>query len=137
MSSIALYFFENEKLNKYNPLWILILIMTYILIIYTTVYWYFFPHPYLHLIFEEAASTAWILQILIILYALSLIRGFITVRKEYHEERFKKVPIPLVVMSSIIIPLIAFVNIFTGNFLLSMGLLVYGIIYTVAAFKFR
>lgn len=138
MSLIELYFFEDETLNKYNPLWLLGLVLIYFLIIYNTVYWYFFPNPILCLIFEEAAFTAWILQIMMILFSLRIIHEFIILRNEYHEERFKKIPIPVIIMFSVVIPILTFANnIFTANFLFSMILLIYGIIFTVLAYKFR
>lgn len=137
MSLIDLYFFENETLNKYNLLWLFGLALLYFLVIYNTVYWYYFPNPLLHLIFEEAASTAWTLQILMILVSLSLIRSFIMIRNEYHKEKFKKIPIPAIIMFSVVIPILTFVNNFTGNFLLSMWLLIYGIVFTILAFKLR
>lgn len=136
-SLVSLYFFENETLNKYNIIWLLGLILIYFLVTFNTVYWYFFPHPLLYHIFEEVAPYALIFQIGLILFVISMTRGFFTVRMEYNEGRLKKVPIPAVCLFSVMIPILSFVNNFTGNFLFSMGLLAFGVIFTVLAFKFR
>lgn len=141
MSSInlyTLYFFESEALNKYNKLWLLILVLIYLFVVLNTIYWYFFPHPVLYLIFFEIGPFSLIIQLgIILIIILGLIKGFYITKKAYNEERSKMVPILAVVLFSVPIPLLSFINNFTGNFKFSFALIVFGVIYTILAFRFR
>jgi len=139
MSTIILQFFENKTINKYNKYWISGVAVIYFLVIFNTLYWYFSPFPLLETVFQEFRQHSLIIQELIIIFiALPMIPGFIVVKKAYNKLRLKKVPIPAILMISTPIPLFAFVNnCLTGNFLLSMILLIYGVLFSLLAFRFR
>jgi hypothetical protein len=134
-----LKFFENKNLNKFNQYWIVIVAILYCLIIFNTIYWYFFPYPDLNTIFQDFRPYSFeIIEIVVLFIAIPLIPGFYRVKGAYKNLRLKRVPIPVVLMFAIPIPLFAFVNnCFTGNLIFSMILLTYGVIFTILAFKYR
>lgn len=139
MLTTILYFFENKTLNKFNKYLIGIVAVVYFLILLNTIYWYFFPFPLLATIFQDVRPYSFEIQEFIILFiAIPIIPGFFRVRGAYKNLRSKRVPIPVILMMSILIPLSAFLNnCFTGNLLFSIALLVYGIFFTVLAFRYR
>jgi uncharacterized membrane protein len=123
-------------------LFYLIVISRTILLFYSQLY---FPDldyiVSMSLISQEFLPYAGIIKILMGLIVFSLIPGFYIVRKAFKENisvEFKNIFIALVVGFSAIPPLMALLNnYFTGDFLFSIFLLVYGVLFTIIAFILR
>jgi hypothetical protein len=79
-------------------------------------------------------------KIIMVLIAFSLVPGFFIIRKNAREQYpyYEKISIHLVVMFSFALPLLALIsNFITTDFLFSTFLLIYGVLFTVLAFKYR
>lgn len=67
--------------------------------------------------------------------ALILIPGFLMVKRDF-KEMSENIPIYLIILFSSVSPLLALINNFiTGDYQFSMVLLVYGILFTILAFR--
>jgi hypothetical protein len=76
--------------------------------------------------------------IIVLFITIPLIPGYYRFRGAYQNLRLKNVPIPVVLMFSIPLPIFAFINsFFTDDLLFSTGLLIYGVLFAVLAFRFR
>lgn len=136
---IVLRFFESELLNRFNKIWIGIVAGLYFIVFLNTVYWYFFPYPELAMIFQELRPYSKIIMDLIIIFIVApMILGFVVIKRAYNNELSTEIPIPVILLMSTPVPLVAFLNnCFTGNLLFSLILLVFGVVFTVLTFKFR
>lgn len=128
------------KSRKIVPIGILTLIYAYVII--TTLRLFYFPNSEfsldLSLIRQDLIQYTLIIEIIIILMALSVVPAFFISMKQFKELKTEKIPIMTIVVFSIIPAGLALLNdVLTGNILLSIGLLIYGIIFTVLVYKFR
>lgn len=136
-------------MNSKEILPVIILIMFYLVTIFKTILLFYsqlyFPDldyiVLMNIISQEFSPYAFIIKIFMILIVFSLIPGFYMVRKAFKENisvEFKSRFIPIIAGFSAISPLMALLNdYFTGDFLFSIFLLVYGVIFTVMAFTLR
>lgn len=94
----------------------------------------------INIISQEFITYTWIIKLIMVLIALSLIPGFITTKNNFKKQYYppERIPIHIIILFSALCPMLALVNNFiTTNFLFSMALLIYGAIFTVLAYKYR
>jgi hypothetical protein len=120
---------------------IVLIVLFYLFVIGKTIQLFYFPNPALSVIRQDFLSYVLIIKIIMILIVFSLIPGFYIVRKAFKENlsvEFKKRFIQVIMGFSVIPPLMTLLNnYFTGDFLFSIFLFVYGVIFTVIVFILR
>ncbi|MBI5679401.1 MAG: hypothetical protein HZC47_00665 [Methanobacterium sp.] len=119
---------------------ILLIIVFYLLVIGQTIKFFYFPNSALSIIRQDFLPYVFFIKIIMILIVFSLIPSFYVVRKAFKEKwtiELENNFIKLIMGFSVIPPLMALINNFTGDILFSAFLLVYGVIFTVIAYRFR
>lgn len=126
-----------------NIIPITILALFYLVIIAKTVILYYsqlyFPDldyiTQIHIINQQFLPYFGTIKILMAIIALILIPGFLMVKRDF-KEMSENIPIYLIILFSSVSPLLALINNFiTGDYQFSMVLLVYGILFTILAFR--
>ena len=133
-------------MNTKNPL-ITLLVLFYlitfsktILLYYTQIY---FPDldymVSLITISQEFAPYAQIIKIIMIFIVFSMIPCLFLIKKNIQENySHKNIPLAFIAMFALAPPLLVLINNFmAADFLFSIALLIYGVIFTILAFKYR
>lgn len=120
---------------------IILIFLFYLLVIGQTIRFFYFPNSALSIISQDFLPYVFFIKIIMILIVFSLIPSFYVVRKAFKEKwtiELENSFIKLIMGFSVIPPLMVLINNFiTGDILFSAFLLVYGVIFTVIAYRFR
>lgn len=130
-----------------NIIPITILALFYIITLFKTVLLYYaqiyFPDlgyiVSINVISQEFAPYSLIIKLIMILIVLSIIPGYFILKKNIKEQDHytEKIPTFLTMMFAFIPPILALINNFTsGDFLFSIALIIYGVIFTTITIKF-